>query len=173
MAIVILVVTAFVVFAMAAVTIGRETHRLDAVSPAPALELVDAVDWIAERLPESVSARITYEDVRDLVTWHLQMLDDESLDVSGYEWRMDAARALHRNLVRAPLHTVPYQTMPPWLKLHTHGHTFWAVVQDDGTLHFPDPEGPSALAYDSMLGLHTRPGQPQPRYTEDDDELDS
>ncbi len=79
MAIVILVVTAFVVFAMAAVTIGRETHRLDAVSPAPALELVDAVDWIAERLPESVSARITYEDVRDLVTWHLQMLDAEGV----------------------------------------------------------------------------------------------
>lgn len=112
----------------------------------------------------------------DMITrdqWHLTMLGDESLDVSGYEWRMDAARALHRNLVRAPLHTVPYQTMPPWLKLHTHGHTFWALVQDDGTLHFPDAEGPSALAYDSMLGLHTRPGQPQPRYTEDDDELDS
>jgi CRISPR-associated endonuclease/helicase Cas3 len=105
--------------------------------------------------------------------WRITTLDDETLSVSGYEWNIGVARAVHRNLVRAPLHTVPYQTMPPWLKLHTHGHTFWALVQDDGTLHFPDAEGPSALAYDSMLGLHTRPGQPQPRYTEDDDELDS
>ncbi len=79
MAILILVVTTFIVFAIAAITIGRETHRLDSVSPAPALELVDAVDWIAERLPESVSAQITYEDVRDLVTWHLQMLDADGV----------------------------------------------------------------------------------------------
>jgi CRISPR-associated endonuclease/helicase Cas3 len=112
----------------------------------------------------------------DMITrdqWHLTLLGGETLDVSGFEWSIAAARAVHRNLVRAPLHTVPYQTMPPWLKLHTHGPTFWALVQDDGTLHFPDAEGPSALAYDSMLGLHTRPGETQPRYTEDDDEFDS
>ncbi len=105
--------------------------------------------------------------------WRLTMLGSESLTVSGYEWHMDAARAVYRNLVRAPLHTVPSQAMPPWLKLHTHGPTYWALVQDDGSLIFPDAEGPSALAYDTMLGLHTRQDQPQPRYTEDDDEFDS
>ena len=105
--------------------------------------------------------------------WQLTMPGGESLNVSGYDWCIDAARAVHRNLVRAPLHTVPHQAMPPWLKLHTHGPTFWALVQHDGTLIFPNAEGPSALAYDSMLGLHTRPGQTQPRYTEDDDEFDS
>jgi CRISPR-associated endonuclease/helicase Cas3 len=104
--------------------------------------------------------------------WRLTLLSGESLTVSGYQWRMDAARGIHRNLVRAPLHTVPGQAMPPWLKLHTHGPTFWALVRDDGTLHFPEAEGASALGYDSMLGLHTRPGQIQPRYTEDD-EFDS
>lgn len=104
--------------------------------------------------------------------WQLTMLSGESLPVSGFEWTMAAARAVHRNLVRAPLHTVPGQAMPPWLRLHTHGPTDWALVQEDGTLHFPDAEGPSSLAYDSLLGLHTRPGQPQPRYTEDDDEFD-
>ena len=103
--------------------------------------------------------------------WQITMLGGESLVVSGYEWSMNAARAMHRNLVRAPLHTVPGQAMPPWLKLHTHGPTFWAVVRDDGALDFPEA-GPSALGYDSMLGLHTRPGPLQPRYTEDDDEFD-
>jgi CRISPR-associated endonuclease/helicase Cas3 len=105
--------------------------------------------------------------------WQLTMLDGESLMVTACEWNMAAARALHRNLVRAPFHTVPGQSMPPWLKLHTHGPTFWALVRDDGTLDFPEVEGPSALAYDSMLGLHTRPEPSQRRYTEDDDEFDS
>ncbi len=104
--------------------------------------------------------------------WQITMLSGESNMVSDYEWSMTAARAMHRNLVRAPLHTVPGQTMPLWLKLHTYGPAYWALVQDDGALLFPEAEGPSALGYDSMLGLHTRPGQSQPRYTEDDDEFD-
>lgn len=105
--------------------------------------------------------------------WRLTTIDGKSLTVSAYEWRMEAARSVHRNLVRAPLHTVPAQAMPPWLRLHTHGPTFWALVQDDGTLNFPEAEGPSVLAYDTTLGLHARPDQPQPRYTDDDDEFDS
>ncbi len=112
-------------------------------------------------------------EMRTRDQWQMTMLDGESINVSGYEWSMAAARAVHRNLVRAPLHTVPSQTLPLWLKLHTHGPTFWAIVHEDGTLHFPEAEGLSALAYDSLLGLHTRTSQPQPRYTEDDDEFDS
>ena len=67
--------TAVVVFVIAAVTIGRETHRLDSFAPAPAFELVDAVAWISERLPPEVSAQISYSDVRDLVSWHLAILE--------------------------------------------------------------------------------------------------
>jgi len=107
---------------------------------------------------------------RDL--WRITTLNDETLEVGGYEWSLSAARAVHRNLVRAPLHTVPGQAMPLWLKIHTHGPTFWALVMDDGSLNFPEGEGPTGLAYDSMLGLHTRPGQLKPRYTQDEDEFD-
>jgi hypothetical protein len=104
--------------------------------------------------------------------WRLTMLDGESLTVSAFEWSLVAARAVHRNLVRTPLHQVPPQDMPPWLKLHTHGLTAWALVTDDGSLDFRDAKGPSALAYDPALGLYIRKDQPQPRYTEDDDEFD-
>jgi CRISPR-associated endonuclease/helicase Cas3 len=104
--------------------------------------------------------------------WQLTMLDGESLTVSAFDWSLAAARAVHRNLVRTPLYQVPPQDMPPWLKLHTHGLTAWALVADDGSLHFPDAQGPSALAYEAALGLHVRKDQPQPRYTEDDDEWD-
>lgn len=75
MIIVAVVITAVLVFVIAAVAIGRETHRLDAVPPAPPFELHEAVEWISERLPEDVRAQITYEDVRDLVMWHLDDLE--------------------------------------------------------------------------------------------------
>jgi hypothetical protein len=73
------VLVVLLVFVIAAFAIGRETHRLDAMPPAPSFELVYAVDWIAERLPEDVSAQITYEDVRDIVDWHLQELQEHGL----------------------------------------------------------------------------------------------
>ena len=106
--------------------------------------------------------------------WRLTTLEGETLEVSGYAWSLAAARAVHRNLVRAPRHTVPDQEMPTWLKLHTHGPTFWALVGEDGALHFPEATGPTALAYDDILGLHTRAmPTPTPRHQiEDDDEFD-
>lgn len=104
--------------------------------------------------------------------WRITPLKGEPFLVSGYEWRLDAARVLHRHLVRAPFHTVPPHDAPPWLSLHVHRAAAWALVQQDGALVFPDAEHPTALAYSPQLGLHLRPDQPQPRYTEDDDEFD-
>lgn len=77
------VVVVLLVFAIAAFAIGRETHRLDAMPPAPSFELVYAVDWIAERLPEEISAQITYEDVRDIIDWHLQELAEHGVKQSA------------------------------------------------------------------------------------------
>ena len=104
--------------------------------------------------------------------WRITPLDGEPFLVSGYQWNLDAARVLHRHLVRAPFHTVPPQCAPLWLSLHVHSGAAWALVQSDGTCHFADAEGVSALAYSDALGLHTTPNRPQPRYTEDDDEFD-
>jgi hypothetical protein len=65
------VVALAAVFVIAAVAIGRETHRLDAVTPIPSIDVNDAVGWISERLPEDISAQVSYEDVRDILLWHL------------------------------------------------------------------------------------------------------
>ena len=59
------------VFVIAAVAIGRETHRLDAVTPVPSVDVNDAVGWISERLSEDIKAQVSYEDVRDILLWHL------------------------------------------------------------------------------------------------------
>ena len=46
------------------VVVGGETARLaDAARPA-VMELYEAVDYIADRLPESAQARLTHDDVR-------------------------------------------------------------------------------------------------------------
>jgi hypothetical protein len=65
------IISAVLVFITAAVMIGRETRRLDALAPEPVLDLTEAVVWIEARLPGDVRAQITYGDVRDIVDWHI------------------------------------------------------------------------------------------------------
>jgi hypothetical protein len=73
------VLAVVVVFVIAAVAIGRETHRLDAVTPVPSIDVNDAVGWISERLPEDVSAQVSYEDVRDILLWHLDEMQSRGV----------------------------------------------------------------------------------------------
>jgi hypothetical protein len=68
------------VFVIAAVTIGRETHRLDAITPVPTVEINDAVGWISEELPEEVSAQLSYEDVRDILVWHVNEMHEAGVN---------------------------------------------------------------------------------------------
>ena len=95
--------------------------------------------------------------------WRITPLEGEPFLVSGYEWSLDAARALHRHLVRAPLHTVPPQSAPLWLSLHVHSGAAWALVQADGACHFPDAEGAiGARLLPAPRPPHPRPINPNP-----------
>ena len=105
-------------------------------------------------------------------TWRLTGLNGDRVEASGFEWNIEAARLLHRNLVKAPLHSVPRQSSPPWLSLHVRGPAAWALLEPDGDCIFPEAETPSALAYHPVLGLHTKPDQIQPDYSHDDDDDD-
>jgi hypothetical protein len=68
------VVAAVAVVLLALLVVGRETASL-ASQPKQALFDVDeAVDFVAEALPHEVSARISYDDVRALVRFHLAHL---------------------------------------------------------------------------------------------------
>ena len=119
------IVAVVVVFVIAAVAIGRETHRLDAVTPVPSIDVNDAVGWISERLPEEISAQVSYEDVRDILLWHLDemnsrgvasTLEDSSgaISIAGSEspivvdddWGVEAVgmRALQTGRDLNPLH---------------------------------------------------------------------
>ncbi len=73
------VVAALLVFAIAAGTIGREAHRLDAIAPRAVYQLDEAVDFVADRLPEASQARLTPSEVQSLLLAHLRWMHDNGL----------------------------------------------------------------------------------------------
>jgi hypothetical protein len=60
-----------VVLAIAFVALGRTVGRLERQRPPAIFEVVAAVRWIASRLPDEVTARVSYDDVETVVGWHL------------------------------------------------------------------------------------------------------
>jgi len=73
------VVAALLVFAIAAVVVGREAHRLDAVAPRVVYQLDEAVDFVCDRLPEESQARLTPEEVEQLLVFHMRWLHEQGL----------------------------------------------------------------------------------------------
>jgi len=72
-------ITALVIFVVAAVTIGAVVGRLSVAPPTSVFDEDEAVEWIADRLPVAVASQISHDDVRQLVTWHLDFLVDEGI----------------------------------------------------------------------------------------------
>jgi hypothetical protein len=72
-------VAAVAVFVMAAVVVGREAHRLDAVAPRVIYRLDEAVDFVADRVPPATQARLTPAEVEQLLVFHLRWLHAKGL----------------------------------------------------------------------------------------------
>ena len=66
-------------FAIAAGTIGREAHRLDAVAPRAVYHIDEAVDFVSDRLPPESQARLTPSEVEALLIAHLRWLHEKGL----------------------------------------------------------------------------------------------
>jgi hypothetical protein len=77
------VVAAVAVFVVAAIAVGREAHRLDAIAPRVVYELDEAVDFVCDRLPEESQARLTPAEVEQLLVFHMQWLYAEGLQPDG------------------------------------------------------------------------------------------
>jgi hypothetical protein len=74
MVVVAVVVGAVVVVLLALLVVGRETASLAAQPKQAIFDVDEAVDFVADQLPFEVSARISYDDVRALVRFHLEHL---------------------------------------------------------------------------------------------------
>jgi hypothetical protein len=66
-------------FVIAAVVVGREAHRLDAVAPRSVYVVEEAVDFVAAHLPADTQARLTPDELAQLLAFHLRWLHDKGL----------------------------------------------------------------------------------------------
>ena len=74
-----LVVAVVVVFVIAAVVVGREAHRLDAVAPRSVYIPEEAGEFVAEYLPDESQARLTPDDLEQLLKFHMRWLHSKGL----------------------------------------------------------------------------------------------
>ena len=74
---------AITVFVMAAVVIGREARRLDAVAPRAVYDLDQAADFVADRLPEVTQARLTPDELQAMLSLHMRWLHANGLQPSN------------------------------------------------------------------------------------------
>lgn len=87
MTVVVLALTAFAVFAIAAVAIGRFTFGSAQEARQAVFDLDEAVEWVADRLPPDLQARMSHEDVRSLLGWYL-----DELEGTGVAYERDEER---------------------------------------------------------------------------------
>ncbi len=64
-------VGAVAVVAIAFVSVGIAVGRLEQETAPSVYRLSDAVDYVADRLPDEVTARVSYEEVTAVLGWHL------------------------------------------------------------------------------------------------------
>lgn len=78
-----IVVAAVLVFVMAAVVVGREAHRLDAVAPRSVYIPQEALEFVAEYLPSESQARLTPDELELLLLAHMRWLHSKGLQPSN------------------------------------------------------------------------------------------
>jgi hypothetical protein len=67
------------VFVIAAVVVGREAHRLDAVAPRSVYIPEEAAEFVAEYLSQDSQARLTPDELEQLLKFHMRWLHSKGL----------------------------------------------------------------------------------------------
>ena len=67
------------VFLIAALVVGREARRLDAVAPRAVYEIEQALQFVTDALPEITQARLTPDELAELLRLHLNWLHERGL----------------------------------------------------------------------------------------------
>jgi hypothetical protein len=115
-------IVAAVVFAIAALVIGREARRLDAQPPRPVFDMDQAVAWVADHLPFDVSAVLSHDDVRKIIDWNLEYFRTKGVSGNGstvhsegpvvvggaetVDWVLARAQAVGTTYTAAQVHAV-------------------------------------------------------------------
>lgn len=75
MTVVFIVLTVLAITAIGLVALGKVTEELASEPPTSVFDLDEAVTWVADRLPDYVTAQLSYADVRTLLGFHLDYLE--------------------------------------------------------------------------------------------------
>ncbi len=86
-----LVLGALLVVGIALVAVGSVVGRLSGTLRPAVLEVDDAVDWIAERLPAEAAGQLSLDDVVSVVGWYLEVFDEAGLATEHGQELGDAA----------------------------------------------------------------------------------
>jgi hypothetical protein len=73
------VLAAVIVVVIALVTVGRITGELVDAAPTSIYDLDEAVEFVADRLPDEVTAQLSFDDVRALLVWHIEYLEERGV----------------------------------------------------------------------------------------------
>ena len=73
------VLAAVIVVVIALVTVGRITGELVDAAPTSIYDLDEAVQFVADRLPGEVTAQLSFDDVRALLLWHIEYLEERGV----------------------------------------------------------------------------------------------
>jgi hypothetical protein len=84
-----IVLTAFVIFAIAAVAVGRFTFTGAVTARQSVFDLDEAVDFVADRLPFELQARLSHDEVRAVLGWMLDELERAAVAYERDELRVD------------------------------------------------------------------------------------
>jgi len=87
-------IAAVLVTAIAFIAVGGAVGRMAADRPPAVYDLHDAAHWIGDRLPDEVTARLSYDDVGRVLGWHLDWFADVgTASRYGQELSGDTARS--------------------------------------------------------------------------------
>ena len=59
--------------------VGREARRLDAVAPRAVYGLLEATEFVADLLPPTTQARLTLDELREMLVLHMRWLHAQGL----------------------------------------------------------------------------------------------
>lgn len=100
-------VGAVVVLVIGFVALGQVIGRLEHQRPPAVYEVAAAVEWIGDRLPDEVTARLSYDDVGRIVGWHLDWFNEVGVaskhgqELAGEEVMSEGAIAMEELAVDA------------------------------------------------------------------------
>ena len=97
------------VAAIALVAVGSAVRRLEESAMPVVLEVDDAVDWIAERLPAEAASQLSRDDVINIVGWYLEVFDAAGLVTDHGQELGDGAWTTTRRMWW-PRWTTPWST---------------------------------------------------------------